>query len=64
MGGALGQLVGLIQLIRYRFLLVGGLLPYALGAALAFHVHQTFDLVFFLAGLLGLFIVRRQPQNS
>lgn len=55
MGGALGRLAGLIKLIRYRFLLVAGLLPYALGAALAFHVHQTFDLFFFLAGLLGLF---------
>ena len=55
MGGALGRLAGLVQLIRYRFLLVAGLLPYALGAALAFHVHQTFDLFFFLVGLLGLF---------
>ncbi len=55
MGGALGQLAGAIQLIRYRFLLVAGLLPYALGAALAFHIHRAFDLFFFLVGLLGLF---------
>ena len=55
MGGALGRLAGLIKLIRYRFLLVAGLLPYALGAALAFHVHQTFNLFFFLVGLVGLF---------
>ena len=49
------MLAGLIQLIRHRFLLVAGLLPYVLGAALAFHVHQTFDLFLFLVGLLGLF---------
>ena len=55
MGGTLGRLGWLIKLIRYRFLLVAGLLPYALGTALAFHVHQTFDLYFFLVGLLGLF---------
>jgi len=55
MGGALGQLAGVIQLIRYRFLLVAGLLPYALGAALAFHIHRAFDLFFFLVGLVGLF---------
>ncbi len=55
MGGALGTLARLIQLIRYRFLLVAGLLPYVLGTALAFHANQTFDLFLFLMGLLGLF---------
>ena len=55
MGGALTRLAGLIQLIRYRFLLVAGLLPYVLGAALAFHAHRTFDLFVFLVGLVGLF---------
>jgi hypothetical protein len=31
------SIAGLLRLIRYRFLLVAGLFPYFLGAAVAFH---------------------------
>ena len=55
MDGTPGPLAAVIKLIRHRFLLVTGLLPYVLGTALAFHVNQTFDLFLFLMGLLGLF---------
>ena len=66
MGGTPGRLAGLTKLIRCKFLLVAGLLPYALGAALASNVHRTFDLFFFLVGLLGLFfaIVGAQAFNE
>jgi len=50
-------LKGLIKLVRYRFLLVAGLLPYGLGAAVAFYSHGEFSLFLFLMGLIGLFFV-------
>ena len=50
-------LSGLIRLLRYRFLLFAGLLPYVLGAAVAFHIQGEFSLFFFFTGLLGLFFV-------
>ena len=56
MGRTLGHLSRLIQVLRYRFLLVAGLLPYGLGAALAFHVNRSFNVFLFLLGLMGLFL--------
>lgn len=48
---------GLIKLVRYRFLLVAGLLPYGLGAAVGFYYEDRFNLFLFLAGLIGLLLV-------
>ncbi len=50
-------LTGLIKLVRYRFLLVAGLLPYGLGAAVAFYSYGQFDLFLFLIGFIGLLFV-------
>ena len=50
-------LTGLIKLVRYRFLLVAGLLPYCLGAAVGFYSHGEFSPFLFLIGLVGLFFV-------
>ena len=52
-----GALTRLIKVVRYRFLLVAGLLPYCLGAAVAFYSHGEFSLFLFLIGLIGLFFV-------
>ncbi len=49
--GALGRVLGLV---RYRFFLFAGLLPYALGAAWAFGRLGHFDGWAFLAGLAGV----------
>ncbi len=54
MGGTLSRL---IELIRYRFLLVAGLLPYGLGASIAFYTSGEFNLFLFLLGLVGLLFV-------
>lgn len=47
-------LYGLVRLLRYRFLSVGGLLPYVLGAAVAFHQKGLFNLSVFLVGAAGI----------
>lgn len=54
MGGTLSRL---IKLVRYRFLLFAGLLPYVLGAAIAFYSDGQFSLFLFLIGLIGLLFV-------
>ncbi|MEW6363810.1 MAG: prenyltransferase [Acidobacteriota bacterium] len=54
MGGALS---GLLRLLRYRFLLFAGLLPYALGSSAAFHAERRFDAGLFLVGLGGILLV-------
>lgn len=46
-----------LHFIRYRFLLFAGLLPYCLGAAVAYHKILLFDSGLFLTGLCGLFAV-------
>lgn len=51
MGGTLSRL---IELVRYRFLLIAGLVPYGLGAAIAFYSKDRFHLPLFLIGLGGL----------
>lgn len=43
-----------IRLIRYRFFVVAGALPYVLGAAVAFYHAVPFNFTFFLLGLLGM----------
>lgn len=45
----------IIHLIRYRFLLFAGLLPYCLGAVVAYYEAFAFDLQLFLTGLAGIF---------
>lgn len=51
------HLAKLIKLVRYRFLLVAGLLPYCLGAAVALYSSGEFSLFLFITGLVGLFFV-------
>ena len=46
--------LGIISLIRYRFFLYAGLLPYLLGAAWAWGRERTFHAGGFWAGLLGI----------
>jgi 1,4-dihydroxy-2-naphthoate octaprenyltransferase len=47
----------LVKLARYRFLVIAGLLPYGLGAAVAFYSQGWFNFYWFLIGLVGLFFV-------
>lgn len=47
----------LIKLIRYRFLLFAGILPFILGAAVAFHFTKIFYPSYFLIALVGLILV-------
>lgn len=44
------------SVVRYRFFLYAGLLPYLLGAAWAYGVEKTFSPSIFLIGLLGIFL--------
>ena len=44
-------------LVRYRFLLFAGLLPYVLGAAIAFYSDGQFSLLLFFIGLISLLFV-------
>ncbi|MBI4655750.1 MAG: prenyltransferase [Elusimicrobia bacterium] len=44
-----------LRFIRYRFLLFAGLLPYCLGASIAYHGVSVFNLNLFLTGLVGIF---------
>jgi 1,4-dihydroxy-2-naphthoate octaprenyltransferase len=48
------QLLRVLSLVRYRFFLYAGLLPYLLGAAFAYRDTGHFDLRLFLSGLLGI----------
>lgn len=49
------MLLRIIHYIRYRFLLFAGLLPYCLGAAMAFHNARSFESGLFFIGLIGIF---------
>ncbi len=49
--------MNLIRLIRYRFFLFAGLLPYFLGQAIAFNVQGGLDRLHFWLGLVGIFLV-------
>jgi 1,4-dihydroxy-2-naphthoate octaprenyltransferase len=47
-------LLRVVRLVRYRFFLYAGLLPYLLGAAWAYAVEGRFDAPVFWSGLLGV----------
>lgn len=47
----------LTELIRYRFMLIAGLLPYGLGATIAFYRERQFSFSLFFIALIGLFFV-------
>ena len=49
--------LSLVRLIRYRFFLFAGLLPYFLGQAVAFNRLGTFSQLFFWWGLAGVLLV-------
>lgn len=51
----LSALKDLIHLIRYRFLLFAGILPFCLGAAVAYGSAHSFSAELFLTGLTGIF---------
>ena len=51
---ALAPLWRVVRLVRYRFFLYAGLLPYLMGAAWAFAIAQRFDPAAFWSGLLGV----------
>jgi 1,4-dihydroxy-2-naphthoate octaprenyltransferase len=48
------RLLAVCSMVRYRFFLYAGLLPYLLGAAWAFAVAHTFDAPVFWSGLAGV----------
>ncbi len=49
--------MNLLKLIRYRFFLFAGLLPYFLGQAAAFNINGKLDRINFWVGFTGIFIV-------
>ena len=51
---AVRALLRVVRLIRYRFFLYAGLLPYLLGAAWAFAIGGAFDVAIFWSGLAGV----------
>ncbi len=52
--GPAEQLLRVVSLVRYRFFLFAGLLPYLLGAVWAFSIDGRFDAFVFWAGLAGV----------
>ena len=48
------RLVRVLSLVRYRFFLYAGLLPYLLGAAWAYRISGTLDAAIFFSGLGGV----------
>ena len=51
---AVDRLRAVVTLVRYRFFLFAGLLPYLLGAAWAHGLAQRFDVAMFWSGLAGV----------
>ncbi len=51
------KLTNLIRLIRYRFFLFAGVLPYFLGQAVAFGLHKTLNYSFLWWGFVGILLV-------
>ncbi len=49
--------MNVIKLIRYRFFLFAGLLPYFLGQAVAFNVRGEVNWIHFWLGFLGILFV-------
>ncbi len=52
--GPVRRLLRILSLVRYRFFLYAGLLPYLLGAAWAYAIGGRFDAAIFWAGLAGV----------
>ena len=52
--GPARQLLRILSLVRYRFFLYAGLLPYLLGAAWAYAIGHTFAAAIFWSGLAGV----------
>jgi 1,4-dihydroxy-2-naphthoate octaprenyltransferase len=50
----LHRLLAVLSLVRYRFFLYAGLLPYLLGAAWAYGMARTIDMPLFWSGLAGV----------
>jgi len=50
----LRRVLRVVSLVRYRFFLYAGLLPYLLGAAWAYGVARTIDIPLFWSGLAGV----------
>jgi len=53
-GSAWQRLLRVCAMVRYRFFLYAGLLPYLLGAAWAYAIAGAFDSAVFLGGLFGV----------
>lgn len=51
------SLIKLIRLIRYRFFLFAGILPYFLGQAIAFGLNKSLNWNYFWWGFVGIFLV-------
>jgi 1,4-dihydroxy-2-naphthoate octaprenyltransferase len=49
--------MNIIRLIRYRFFLFAGLLPYFLGQVIAFNAQRELDWSYFCLGFVGIFLV-------
>lgn len=54
--GPVRRLLGVLSLVRYRFFLYAGLLPYLLGAAWAYGIERTFVAALFWSGLAGVLL--------
>lgn len=52
----LGLLLKIFSVVRYRFFLYAGLLPYLLGAAWSYGIERTFKPGVFWAGFCGIFL--------
>ena len=48
------RILAVCSLVRYRFFLYAGLLPYLLGGAWAYAIEQRFDATLFFSGLAGV----------
>ncbi len=51
------KIMSLIRLVRYRFLLFAGILPYFLGQAIAFNIQGALNWSHFWWGFVGIFLV-------
>lgn len=51
------KIIDLVRLIRYRFFLFAGMLPYLLGQVIAFDLYSSFNWSYFWLGFAGIFFV-------
>jgi 1,4-dihydroxy-2-naphthoate octaprenyltransferase len=54
---AIARLKSLPKILRYRFFVVAGILPYTVGAAVAYHMNGSINWWLYGLGLLGVFFV-------